>query len=204
MSKKRRKSKANKRLKSRQVVSPTETTGTATSTLGVTKLELDRTALTSKEIFAAAPIELCFDTLASQFEQPRQWDVVIVDTQPVSRARNRIGATSRVILNLGGMKRESVAMISRYQPNRALSWALTKKPKVREDWQLEVAPHGTMVSLTLAYEVSGWIIGYLVDKIIRRKKIECDLYKTLTQLKAVVENISRDLGEYREAETKWK
>jgi len=156
------------------------------------KLAPDRAVVTSKEIFIAAPVELCFDTLTSQLEQPRQWDLVIVNTRPVSTVRGRIGATSQVTLNLGGKERQSLAMISRYRPNRAISWVLAKKPKAREDWQLELVPRGTTVSVTLAYEVPGWVIGHLLDKIMRRKKVEHDLDKTLTQLKAVVESTSRD------------
>jgi len=192
MSKGRRKSKIKKQPKSPRIVSATKATETAPLPPGMGKLAPDRAVVTSKEIFIAAPVELCFDTLTSQLEQPRQWDLVIVNTRPVSTVRGRIGATSQVTLNLGGKERQSLAMISRYRPNRAISWVLAKKPKAREDWQLELVPRGTTVSVTLAYEVPGWVIGHLLDKIMRRKKVEHDLDKTLTQLKAVVESTSRD------------
>lgn len=192
MDKGKRKSKINKYPKSRRIVSVTKTTETAPLPPGVAKLELDRTVLTSKEIFIAAPVELCFETLTSQLEQPRQWDLIITGAKPASKARGRIGATSQVTLNLGGKERQSLATISRYRPKRAISWVLTNKPKAREDWQLEQKPRGTAVSVSLAYEVPGWIIGRFLDKIMHQKKVEHDLDKTLTQLKAVVESTSRD------------
>jgi len=194
MSKGRRKSKINKLPKSSRTVSPTKKKGESAPLLppNAAKLELDRTLLTSKEIFIAAPVELCFETLTSQLEQPRQWDLIITGAKPASKARGRIGATSQVTLNLGGKERQSLAMISRYRPNRAISWVLTNKPKVREDWQLEQKPRGTAVSVTLTCEVPGWAIGRLLYRIRRWKKVEQDLDKTLTHLKKVIESGSSD------------
>jgi len=148
--------------------------------------------LTSKDIFIAAAPDSCFGMLSSQLEQPRQWDLIVVNARPVSNVRGRIGATSQVTLNLGGRERESLAMILRYQPNRAISWVTSKKPKVREDWRLEPKPRGTMLGVTLAYEVTGWVIGRFLYKILRRKKVAEDLDKMLAQLKSVVESINRN------------
>jgi len=138
-----------------------------------------------------APVESCFGMIDSQLEQPREWDLIIINTRPVSNVRGRIGATSQVTLDLGGRKRESLAMISRYHPNHAISWVFTMKPKVREDWRLEPKPRGTMVGVTLAYEIPGWVIVCFLDKIMRRKKVEHNLDKTLTRFKAVAESISQ-------------
>jgi len=190
MTKRKRKNKINKRPKSPTIVSPTKTTETAPLPPHVGKLEPDRTALTSKEIFIAASVQSCFDTLAKQLEQLPEWDPTIVRVQPVSKVRGRIGATSQVILNLGGRVLESLAMICRYRPNHAIGWVLTKRPKVREEWRLERKPHGTMVGVTLACEIPGWFIGRFTYKIMRRRKVEQDLDKALVQLKAAVESVS--------------
>jgi uncharacterized membrane protein len=182
-----------RRPKSPTIVSPVhKATETVPLPPDAAKLEPGKSVLTSKEIFIMAPVERCFDMLASQLEQPRQWDTTIVDVKPVSDGRGRIGATSQVTLNLGGKEVESLVMISRYHPNRAISWVFTGKPKVREDWRLESKPDGTMVGVTFAYEVPGWVIRRFLYKIMRRKKLEQDLGKMLTQLKAVAESISHD------------
>ena len=192
MSKGRRK-KRDKQPKLPTMVSPsTRPVESAPLPSGVAKLQLDRAVLISKEIPIAAPVEFCFDILTKQLEQTPQWDPIVINARPVSKVRGRIGATSQVTLNLGGKELESLAMISRYHPNRAISWVLSKKPKVMEDWRLEPRSHGTLVGVTVAREVGGWIIGRLLDKIMRRKKVEDDLTKMLTQLKRAVESISRE------------
>jgi len=158
----------------------------------VAKLDPHRSVITSKEIFIAAPAGSCFEILARQLEQPPQWDPMIVHAWPASDIRGRIGATSQLILNLGGKKVESQAMISRYQPNRAVSWVLSEKPKVREDWRLEPKPSGTIVRVNLAQELNGWTIVRLIYKVMRRKRVEQDLDKMLIELKKAVESTSRD------------
>jgi hypothetical protein len=192
MSRGRRKHKVNKRLKSSAVVPPTSTTETASLPAQTAKFEPDKTVLASKEIFIAAPVECCFDTLAKQLEQSPDWDPIIANTQPVSKARGKIGATSQVKLNLGRRELESLAMVSRYRPNRAISWTLSSKPKVREDWHLEPKPQGTVVSVTLACEIPGWVIVRFLYKVKHRKQAQQDLDTMLNQLKKAVEGISRD------------
>lgn len=194
MSKGRRKTKINKLSKSPGTVSATKTKGESAPLLppNAAKLEVDRTLLTSKDIFIAAAPDSCFGMLSSQLEQPRQWDLIVVNAQPMSKVRGRIGATSQVTLNLGGRERESLAMISRYRPNRAISWVLTNKPKAREDWRLEPKAHGTVVGVTLACEVPGWAIGRFLYRIRRWKKVEQDLDKMLAHLKKVIESGSSD------------
>jgi len=188
-----RKKKKNRQPKLPTIVSPSaRTTENTPLPLSVAKLQPDKTVLISKEILVMAPVESCFGILAKQLEQSPQWDPIIVNVQPVSESRGRIGATSQVTLNLGGKKLESLAMISRYRPNRAISWVTTRKPKVREDWWLEPKPRGTMVGVTLAHEVTGWVIGRFLYKILHRKKVAEDLDKMLAQLKAVAESINRN------------
>jgi hypothetical protein len=190
MSKGRRKRRkeANKRQKLPTIASPSpkRTENTALPS-DVAKLQPDRTVLTTKEIFITTPVESCFGLLAGQLEQPPNWDPMIVTTQPVSTTRGCIGATSQVSLHLGGRILQSLAVISRYQPKRSISWVLTENPKVREDWSLERKPHGTIVRVTLAHEANGGGIRRLLYKFIHWKKVEQDLDTMLTQLKAIAE-----------------
>jgi len=188
-----RKKKTNKRPRSPRVVPPS-TKGLETVPLlpGVAKLQPDKTALSSKEIFVAAPAQFCFNTIANQFERPPEWDPMIVDAQPVSNDRGRIGATSQVTLNLGGRKLESLATICQYRPNRAITWVLTREPKVREDWQLQPKSQGTKVGVTLACESPGGIISRFLYRVTRWKRVEQDLAKKLAQLKAVAESVNRN------------
>ena len=195
MTKHNRKSKRkiNKRPKSTSVVSPSNKAVERTPLpSGVVKLDPDKSVITSKSIFIEASAETCFEILVRQLEQPPQWDPMIVHAWPASDIRGRIGATSQLILNLGGKKVEAQAMLSRYHPNHAISWVSAGKPKVREDWRLEQKPNGTLVGVTLAHEVGGWVIGRMLHKITRQKKIEHDLDRMLAQLKALVGGVERD------------
>jgi len=193
MNRRSRKKKTSRRPKHPTIVSPSSKIAqTAPLPAGVAKFQPDRTVLTSKEIFVAAPVEFCFSVLASQLESPPQWDPTVIDVKPVSEVRKQIGARAEVTLSLGGRKLQALAIVSRYHPNRAISWVLTGKPKIREDWRLELRSRGTLVGVTVAREVGGWIIGRLLDKIMHRKKVEDDLTKMLTWFKAAVESISRD------------
>ena len=153
----------------------------------VTKPDAGRTILISKDIVIAAVRECCFNAITMQLEQPPQWDSIILDAWPVSIVRGQIGATSQVILNLGGKRLNSVAMICRYRPNRAISWVFSNRTKVREDWKVEPKASGAVVSVNLACEVAGGAIGRFLYKITRRKRVEQDLNKTLVHLKAVLE-----------------
>jgi uncharacterized membrane protein len=195
MSRRRQKSKKriNKHLKSRVVVSQsTKVAESAPLPPGVAKLDPGNTLTTTREIFIKTPTECCFDTISKQLEQPPQWDPIIVNAWPEPGVRGQIGARSRVTLDLGGKKVESQAMISRYHPDRAISWVISGKPRVREDWQLERKPRGTEVRVTLAHELDGWVIGRLIYRVMRRKRVEQDLDKMLIELKKVIEGISHD------------
>ena len=154
----------------------------------VAKLRPDKTVSSSKEILIAAPIEHCFSIIASQLEQPCQWDSVLFNAQPVSDIRRQAGATSQVILNLGGRKVDSQATTSYYRPNRSISWITRGKPKVKDAWRLEMKPGSTLVQVSLALELNSWILERLIYKATRWKRVEEDMGKMLNQLKETAES----------------
>jgi hypothetical protein len=155
----------------------------------VAKLRPDKTVHSSKEILIAAPIEYCFSIIASQLEYPCQWDSVLFNAQPVSDIRRQTGATSQVILNLGGRKVDSQATISHYRPNRGITWVTTGKPRVKEAWRLEMKPGSTLVKVSLALELNSWILERLIYKATRWKRVEEDMGKMLNQLKETAESV---------------
>jgi len=188
----RRKRKPNKQRKLPTIVSPSLKRAEIPPAIEVAKLRPDKTVYSSKEILITAPIEHCFDVIASQLEQPCQWDSIIFNAQPVSDVRGKIGAMSQVVLDLGGRRIDSQVMISRYHPNRGISWVTTGKPKIRQDWRFELKPRGTMVYVTLAHELDSWVFGRLIYKAMRWKRVEQDLDKMLIELKKAAESTSRD------------
>ena len=184
-----RKKRRNKRPSSRTVSPPTKAAKRTSLPLGLGKLQRDRAVVATKEIFIDASAESCFGIVASQLERRPQWDPVIIYVKPISKDRRCVGATSQVTLNIGGKKLESLATILRYHPNRSINWAFNTKPKVRENWHLELYTRGTRARVTLAYEIGGWTIGRFLYKVMLRRKIKQSLDEMLTQLKAVAEGI---------------
>ena len=181
-----RKKRKNKRPSSRIVSPSTKAAKRTPLPPGLGKLH--RTVVATKEIFIDASAESCFSIVASQLERRPQWDPMIIYVKPVSKDRRCVGATSQVTLNISGKKLESLATILRYR-RRSISWAFNTRPKVREDWQLELYTQGTRTSVTLAYEIGGWTIGRFLYKVMLRRKMKQGLDKMLTQLKAVAEGM---------------
>jgi len=50
-------------------------------------------------------------------------------------------------------------------------------------------PRGTMVHVTLAHELNSWVVGRLIYKAVRWKRVEQDLERMLAQLKESVESV---------------
>jgi hypothetical protein len=188
----RRKRKPNKQRKLPTVVPPSLKKAESPPAIEVAKLRPDKTVYCSKEILIVAPIEHCFNVIASQLEQPCQWDSILFNAQPVSDIRRQTGVMSQVILNLGGRKVDSQALISHYWPNRSISWVTTGKPKVKEAWHLEMKPGSTLVKVSLVLELNGWILERLIYKATRWKRVEEDMGKMLEQLKETAESAGRD------------
>ena len=185
----RRKRKPNKQRKSPTIVPPSPKMAESPPVTEAAKLRPDKTVSSSKEILITAPIEHCFGIIASQLEQPCQWNSLLINAQPLSDLRRQTGATSQVILNLGGRKVDSQATISYYRPNRSISWVTTGKPKVKEEWRLEMKPGNTLVQVSLALELNSWILERLIYKATRWKRVEEDMGKTLNQLKETAESV---------------
>ena len=183
-----RKKRKNKRPSPRTVSPPTRTAQRTSLPPGLGKLQRDRAVVATREIFIDASAESCFGIVASQLERRPRWDPMIIYVKPISKDRRCVGATSQVTLSRGGRKLESLATILRYR-RRSISWACNTRPKVRENWQLELYTHGTRASVTLAYEIGGWTIGRFLYKVMLRRKMKQSLDKMLTQLKAVAEGI---------------
>ena len=190
-----RKKRRNKRPSSRTVSPSTKAAKRTSLPPGLGKLQRDRRVAATKGIFIDASAESCFSLVASQLERRPQWDPVIIDVKPISKDRGCVGATSQVTLNIGGKKLESLATILRYHRCRSIGWVFNTRPKVREDWQLELYTRGTRASVTLAYEIGGWTTARFLYKVMLRRKMKQSLDKMLTQLKAVAEGIEHQTDE---------
>lgn len=154
------------------------------STLGT-----KRATTITQTIFVAAPAERCFDLITKQLEETPGWDPTIMWVNPISLKHVRVGSMSRVTFNLDGATEEAVAMIRSFRPNRAILWTSNHSTQLQEEWQLQPAvPHGTLVTVTLGYNPTGWLLGRLTDRIVMRNKVDKSVSEMLERLKAASES----------------
>lgn len=116
-----------------------------------------------------------------------QWDPIIVRAEPISDTMCRHGAASQLTLNLAGRKLESPAVVTVYKPDRILAWVLVEQPKVKEYWRLEPNMDGTVVHITLGYEIYGCAVNRFLQKSLWKGKLEQELRRLLDQLKRAAE-----------------
>ena len=151
------------------------------------KFQADKALLISQDTLVKTGAGTCFALLAKALEEPAQWDPMIVKAKPISDKRRCPGAVSQLTLNLAGRKLESPAVVTSYKADRALAWVLADHPKVKEYWRLDPNAGGTVVHVTLGYEICGWIVNRLLQKSLWRRKLGQELRRTLDQLKRAAE-----------------
>ena len=107
----------------------------------------------SKEIVVEAPLDLCFASISRQLESPAEWDPLTIHAWPISLTRNRKGAVSLVLLDLGGDILHSGARIDQYKPYTSFSWHTTGSPRIRMSWSLSSqTTRETTINLTTIRE----------------------------------------------------
>lgn len=188
---KRLRSKRKKKWKVQRhhsAASPSEdSTETNRWPFSVVKPQMDKGVVIPCEVFVAAGMQQCFNTIISQLEELTIWDPMILDVRPVSRARGLTGSTSRLTFNFGGRRFGTLAMICLCDPPRAIAWVSNDKIKITEEWRLKSESDGTLVNFALHYAFSG-AVGSFRSKLVRRKEVERTVYQVVNRLKAVVES----------------
>lgn len=152
------------------------------------KLGMKRTTTITRTTIIHASAERCFEFIAKQLEETPQWDPTIMWVNPIITKHIRVGSMSRVNFSLDGVREEAVAMIRSYKPNKSLLWTSNHSSQLQEQWYLEPEPHGTLVTVTLGYNPSGWVFGRLADRIFMKGKVEKAISEMLERLKITVES----------------
>lgn len=155
--------------------------------IGSDKLDTKRTSMITRSIIIRASAERCFELISKQLEETPHWDPTIMWVNPISLKHVRVGSMSRVNFSLDGVREEAVVMIRSFQPNRAILWTSNHSSQLQEQWQLQPEPHGTLVTVTLGYNTSGWIFGRITDKLVMKSKVEKAVSEMLERLKIAAE-----------------
>jgi len=152
-----------------------------------TKLGTKRAINITRSTVIRAPVERCFDLITRQLEETPEWDPTIMWVNPISLKHVRVGSMSRVTFSLDGTREEAVAMVRSFQPNKAILWTSNHSTQLQEEWHLHSEPHGTVVTVTLGYNPTGWLLGRLTDKLVMRNKVEKGVTEMLDRLRHVAE-----------------
>lgn len=181
--------KESRRIPERRIVSlgPETMSGSVDQLADSAKLGMKRSTTITMSTMILAPAESCFEFISRQLEETPKWDPLIVWVQPLMKKHIRVGSMSRVNFSLDGVREESIAMIRSYKPNRSILWTSNHSSQLQEQWYLEQEPHGTLVTVTLGYNTSGWLFGRLADKIFMRSKVQKAVGEMLERLKVTVE-----------------
>jgi hypothetical protein len=154
---------------------------------GATKFPDSKAIFVSQEVVIKAEAKSCFNLLTKRLEENIQWDPMITNVEPISDSKCRPGSISRLTLNLASRQLKSPAVITSYKTNHELSWVLAEHPKVKESWFLMSTIGGTVIKAILGYEIKGWFLNRLVQKLVWKKKLEEILQQKLSKLKMVAE-----------------
>jgi len=141
----------------------------------------------TQSIVVRASAERCFELITKQLEETPDWDPTIMWVNPISLKHVRVGSMSRVTFSLDGTREEAVAMIRSFRPNRAILWTSNHSTQLQEEWQLQPEPYGTVVTVTVGYNPTGWILGRLTDKMVMRNKVDKSVSEMLQRLKTAAE-----------------
>lgn len=181
--------KESRRAHKRRIVSlgPETLSGRGDQLAESGKLGMKRSTTITRTTIILAPAERCFEFISKQLEETPQWDPMILWVNPLMKKHIRVGSMSRVNFSLDGVREEAVAMIRSYKPNKSILWTSNHSSQLQEQWYLEQEPHGTLVTVTLGYNTSGWLFGKLADRIFMRGKVQRAVGEMLERLKITVE-----------------
>lgn len=150
----------------------------------------DKGVVISEKVFVAAEPEHCFDLLMGQLEESQIWDPMLVEVYPVSKTRQRKDAISRLTINLGGKKLDTLAILGKCDAGRKGSknivWVSNNEVKIKEEWLVEPDNNGTWVYFTLKYAFPGKL-GRLKEKMISKKSVAQDVAYMVHQFRAFAE-----------------
>lgn len=152
------------------------------------RLDGKRAVTIVRSTFVRASAERSFLIISKQFEETPGWDPTVMWVEPICVKHVGVGSMSRVTFTFEGTTEEAIAMIRSVKPNRAIMWTSTHSSGLREEWQLQPATLGTVITVTLSYNPGGWFLGRFTDRIVMRKKVERTVEEMMKRLGEVVEN----------------
>jgi ribosome-associated toxin RatA of RatAB toxin-antitoxin module len=106
--------------------------------------------------------------------------------RPLSRKKRGTGARFRVLMQVGSIEAGGIVKVVRWEENRLIEWTSERGVHQTGRWGLHPVASGTEVKLTLQFDVSGGVIGRLVERLAGRM-VSRNMYATLLAVRRLLE-----------------
>ena len=88
--------------------------------------------------------------------------------EPVGEVHGRTGDRYRVHLQVGATQAGGIIQVVRHEPPSMLAWESELGLRMNGRWEVEQAPAGSRLTLTVTYELQGGPVGWLVERVAGR------------------------------------
>lgn len=146
-----------------------------------------------ESIEIAAPVESVFEFVAD-FRNSLRWMEGFYRFEALTEKTRGRGARARVAGSLGGVPVTTELDIVEFVPNRRLVSTSASGVKSISAWLFEPTERGTRVSFVAEYEVPRGAFGHILSRLWLRRELSNHTWKSLRNLKRIVEAASRDVG----------
>ena len=132
-----------------------------------------------------APRAKVFDLV----DEPRRYPEFFVGMtkwEPRSKKLRGVGAKYRVLMQVGSIEAGGTVGVTRRRVNELIEWKHEQGIRQEGRWRLRSIEGGTELALEVRYDLSGGIVGRLVEQVTGRI-VERNLWATLLAARRLLE-----------------
>lgn len=134
-----------------------------------------------------APTEKVFDLVAHQPERMPEWWAAFETQQRVTPPPTTIGSVSRYVYNMMGIRIKGEHQVMQMEVNRRLLVKTLSGIDSMFDFEFTPVENGTALTVRVAYNLPGSVLGQLLNRLTIEQKNERDLVAALAKLKTILE-----------------
>ncbi|MDQ3952369.1 MAG: SRPBCC family protein [Actinomycetota bacterium] len=138
-----------------------------------------------KSIVVEAPRGDVFD-LVDDPARYREFFAGITKWEPRSKRLRGVGARYRVLMQVGSIEAGGTVRVTARRVNRSIEWTWEQGIHQSGRWSLREGPGGTELTLDVRYDLSGGLLGRLVEHVTGRI-VERNLWATLLAARRLLE-----------------
>jgi ribosome-associated toxin RatA of RatAB toxin-antitoxin module len=116
--------------------------------------------------------------------------VGITRWEPRSQKRRGVGARYRVLMKVGSIEAGGIVRVTHRAEPKAIKWKAETGIRQEGRWQLRPSGSGTKLSLEVGYDLSGGVVGSLVERLTARI-VGRNMWATLLAARRLLETEER-------------